>query len=102
VERDVQTGLGAGVEEPLAQRIFADDPRECTVGDAVVDPRPGLPVVTGPIEAGAEVVVLVHRGREVGRSLVAPRSVDRVDLDPRGDARGRDVLPGLAVVAGEV
>src|SRR5207253_7966462 len=79
-----------------------DDPRESAVRDAAVDPRPGLAVVTGPIEVGAEVVVLVHRRREVGRALVAPPGFDRVDLDPRGDAGGRDVLPGLAVVAGDV
>ena len=70
--------------------------------DAGVDPRPGRAVVARLVEIGAEVVRLVHRRRDVGAPLVERAGVDLVDHDPLRQPLGRDVLPALAAVAGDV
>ena len=103
VERDVEAGLGAGVEQAAADRVFAHDAREGRVGDAGDDLRPGLCRSRWSCRCtAAEVVELVHRRRDVGRALVVRRDIDGVDADPLRDALRRDVVPGLPVVAREV
>src|SRR5205085_5027427 len=83
-------------------RVGAHHAGEVGGVDAGVDARPGGPVVAGLVEVGTEVVGLVHRRRHVGRALVVRAGVDGVDLDPFRHPLGRDVLPGLAAVAGDV
>src|SRR3712207_8651978 len=54
---------------------------------------PRLAEIIRLVEVGPEVVPLVHRRGDVGRRGVVRRGVERVDLNPFGDALRRDVLP---------
>ena len=102
VEGDVEPGLRAGVEQTSTDRILPHDAREGLVGDAGDDLRPRLAEVGRLVEVRTEVVQLVHRRRDVRGGLVARRGLDRVDLNPVGNALRRHVLPRLAAVLRDV
>ncbi|MEZ4573104.1 MAG: hypothetical protein R2849_22855 [Thermomicrobiales bacterium] len=44
IERDPDARLGAGIEQAAAARVFPDRPGEFTIGDAVRDLGPALPL----------------------------------------------------------
>src|SRR5262245_37737864 len=70
--------------------------------DAGDDLRPGPAPVGRLVEVRAEVVALVTRRGDVEAALLGRVRLNAVDLRPLGQVRRRDVLPGLAGVAGDV
>ncbi len=102
VDRDVDPGLGPGVEESATGRVGADDAGEVVLGDAGVDPRPVLPVVAGDVEVGPVVVQLVAGAGHVGRAGLEGRRLDAADHGPLGQVGRRDLLPASAAIPADV
>src|SRR5207302_1328611 len=94
--------LSSGEQQPSAIWILANHSSERIVGNSIRDSLPSLAVVVRLVEIRLEVVELVHRRGDVGRSRVDRRSINRVDLNPFGHSLWRDVLPALAAVASDM
>ena len=102
VVRDVEVRLGAGEEKAFLIRIRSDGAGEVVGRNAVDDFLPALAVVGRLPEEGMEVVSEIHGSRDVGSAGIEGRRGNAVDANPLGRVLGRDVLPGFAVVRGEV
>ncbi len=99
VERDVDTLLGPGVEQPLLVGIFADGPGEVVLRNPVRDLRPRLAVVVGLVEVRRKVIMLVARRGDVGGLSVVRRDLDDRDQCPL-QPRDADLGPLLATLGG--
>src|SRR6185312_12221644 len=99
---DVHATIGAGVEQPRLTRIGAHHADEILAGQAGGDVGPVRAVVGGAPGVRAEVGLAMVVHRDVGGAGLQRRDIDRADLAPHRQALGRDVLPALAAVAGEL
>src|SRR5271166_6588737 len=82
--------------------IFPNGAGERPAVNAVDDLGPGLAVVGSFVEVGSKIVQLVFGDSDIGRARVKRRSLDGVDLAPFRNIFGRDVLPMLAAILGQL
>src|SRR5229473_3055056 len=94
--------LGAGEEQALSHRIFANRIDRGVVRETRYDLLPTLPAVAGAINVWFEIIETdpVDCG-ECSRRVVMG-GLDHRDLAPRGQVGRRDVAPILPAVPGEV
>ena len=106
VERDVEPGLGAGVEHAGAVRVGPDHAGVVVGRDREVaragDRLPALAVVGGPVQVGGGIVELVAGGGEVEAARIVRRGLDGADERPLGEVRRRHVAPAPPPVAAQV
>ena len=95
-------GLGAGVEESGLLRVLPDHAADLPFRETPGEGAPGLAVILGLVQVGAEVVELEAGRRQVrGAGLVA-RGLDVGHHRPRLEVRRSDLPPLAAVVAADV
>ena len=102
VERDIDSGLGAGIQQSAPDRVLANRARVRARGNAVGDGRPGLAVVRRPPQVRLEVVLLVSVRCHIGGARVVVRELDTSRPRELPVRLGRYVLPVRAGVARDV
>ena len=102
VEGNVDAQLGGGVEQAILLRVFLDGVDVGAVGDSGDDVLPGLAAVVGAIDVGRVVGEAMAIDGGVGGFGIEVAGLDLRDLAPGGHRRRGDVVPVLAVVAGDV
>src|SRR6185437_6607264 len=105
VEGDVHAEFGAGIEEAGADRILADDTGGLVGGDAIAavgEQGPMRTEIVGAVDVGGEVAEQIAIDGGVGGGSAVGRGFDVLDAALGLEASGGDVLPGLAVVAGDI
>ena len=100
VERDVDAGVGAGVEQAFLDGIGADDGDEMAVRQSIRDLRPGLAVVVRAHGDRVEIVLPVVVDGGVRGAGFERGEIERGDLRPLRDVVRRDVAPVRAAVGG--
>ena len=89
-------------EEAGPHRIGAHDAGDLALGKVPVDRLPCAPAVGGAEEIGPVVRELVAGRGEIGRVGVVRGELDAANIGELRHVRRRDVVPALAVVAGDM
>src|SRR5260370_27239837 len=101
IERKIDTGFGARIEQSLPRGIFADDASDHILREAGHDLLPGLTGVTCAIDIRSRAAPSSRRDH-ISSLSIDSRSLDQSDIAARGQLWRRDIIPGRAVVAGEL
>ncbi len=96
VKREIDRAFGAGKQQALANRIFADCVHGFVVGDAGHDQLPALASIVRPVNVGTQVIEAKPIDRGVDGIRVEVRGIQLCDLAPGGELLGRHVLPVLS------
>ena len=101
VERNVDSALGAGEKQALADGIFADYVDRGIVGQAGGDFFPGLSAIVGAIDVWVKIVEAETTDRGLDPVGIEVRRVELGDFAPGGEAGRRNFSPILAAIARE-
>src|SRR5271165_4842574 len=101
IERDIDAQFRSGKEQALLLGVLANRVHRGR-SDAGCYRLPGLAVVAGAIDVRLVVVQPMAVDRRVRHGGTEARRLDHRDSAPIADTCRRDILPGLAVVEGEL
>ena len=102
VEGEVHRALGPHHQQTSLARILAQHPRRLVVGEVGLDLLPVLAEVRGLPQVRVVVVQLDAVGCHVGHPVGVGAGIDAGDLRELLQPLGRDVVPGVPAVPGQV
>src|SRR6185437_15261850 len=99
VEGDIDGGFGSGVEQTLANGVFAHRVDWSIVGKSGIDLLPRLSTVVGTVDVRVQIVEPETIHCRIDRLVIEVRRIELRDLAPRCDAGRRHVAPRLSAIA---